>query len=185
MIPVILVGSGTLSGLIGAALLHYRWKSPAFPRPLLLLGWLGIGFCIWAWSAAVSADVGPAFATLVVMAAGLGLILMRADLRPIMPFPATRKAVRDTSSRPNWKRGIARILTCIIVAPLVGLSAGMLVWSLAGGHAATRFTTGVFVFLIGYAVLQIWALGSEKPWRTLGLMTLLGSVLAALVYVRL
>ena len=185
MIPMILIGTGTLSGLVGAGLLHRRWKSPAFPRPLLLAGWIGIGYCLWAFGAAVSPDVGPAFATLGIMTAGLVLVARRSKLPELAPFPATRRAVLEKPAPPSWSGTLARTLSCLVLSPIVGLASGLLVWTLGGGHAATRFTIGVFVFLISCAVLHIWALSASKAWRTLAFILLLGGVLSALAYMRL
>ena len=182
MISTFLVVAGTGAALAAVWLLFIRWQNTQRHRLLVAAAWMLVAISIVCWSAFSNPDVGTAFATIVVMFGGMTVVLKGKTTAGLLPFPETRKAVPDKGKRIGWSGTTARALAAILVAPVAGLSAGLLVWSLLGGHDATRFVTAVFVFLIGYALFQIWSLGAERAWRALGMMTALSGVIIALVY---
>ena len=179
-----LLAAGTLSGLAAVWALYLRWSGRISHRGVVALAWLGIAVCVLVWAYAFNADVGTSLAVLLVMTAGLAAVFRAPDVAGLMPFPQTRKAKTETKSRISLSRTTARTLSTVLVAPVVGMAAGLCVWSLCGGHDATRFVCAVFVFLIGYAVLQIWGASAMRPWRALGLMSVLGVAFSAYLWVR-
>lgn len=178
------LAAGSLSGLAAVWALYLRWSGRISHRGVVALAWLGIAACVLVWAYAFNADVGTSLAVLLVMAAGLAAVFRAPNMTGLMPFPETRKAKTETKSRVSWSRSTARTLSTVLVAPVVGMAAGLCFWVVCGGHDATRFVSAVFVFLIGYAVLQIWGASAVRPWRALGLMSALGVVLGACLWMR-
>ncbi|WP_292050869.1 MULTISPECIES: hypothetical protein [unclassified Brevundimonas] len=185
MVSTLLIVVGTGAALSAVWLLFIRWQDTRRHRLLVAAAWGLVALSIVCWSTFSNPDVGTAFATLVVMFGGMAVVLKGKPTAGLLPFPETRKAVPDTKKRTGRSGTAARALAAILVAPVAGLSAGLLVWSLSGGHDATRFVTAVFVFLVGYALFQIWSLGAERAWRALGMMSALCGVFIALAYWRL
>lgn len=178
------LAAGSLSGLAAVWALYLRWSGRVSHRGVVALAWLGIAVCMLLWAYAYNADVGTSLATLWVMGAGLVAVFRAPDIAGILPFPETRKAKAESAARINWSRTAARTFSTVVLSPVVGLIAGVCVWAVCGGHDATRFVSAVVVFLISYAVLQIWGASAVRPWRALALMAAIGAAMAFYLWMR-
>ena len=185
MLATLLALTGSLIGAGAVVVLYLKWRGD-LRRPWAVAGaWTAIAGSIALWTAAYTPDVGPPLAILVMTVVALGLVLKGADLRALTHFPSARPAPAQAAMRASWSAAAARALSAIIVAPGVGMTLGLLVWTWTPGHASTRFVCSVVVFLVAFAALQVWGLGAMRPWRALVLIALVGVTAAVPVTIGL
>jgi hypothetical protein len=83
-------------------------------------------------------------------------------------------------ARRPW-RVTARLISCVVVAPVTGMTVAMLAWEYMPGHPATRYAWAVFFFSVASATALVVALSAQRPWRALGLISASTVVASAVV----
>lgn len=83
-------------------------------------------------------------------------------------------------ARRPW-RVTARLISCVVIAPVTGMAVAMLTWEYMPGHAATRYAWAVFFFSVASATALVIALSAQRPWRALGLITASTAVISTVV----
>lgn len=109
----------------------------------------------------------------------------------------------EAASRPRWTIGVflitftvalvvalfaqrpwrvtARLIACVLVAPVTGMSVAMLAREYMPGHPATQYAWAVFFFSVASATALVVALSAQRPWRALGLITACTVAVSAVV----
>lgn len=180
---IFLAALGALCGAGAVTLLYLKWRG-ALRHPLVVAaGWAGVVAAIALWSLAYEPYIGAPLAVLALTVVALGLVLRGTELRALVRFPETGRIRCDPAERLNWPGTIARTLAILIAAPVVGMVFGLLAWTWSGGHDATRFYWAVFGFVVVFAAVQVWGASARRPWRALGLISVLGLIATAPVIV--
>ena len=109
----------------------------------------------------------------------------------------------EAASRPRWSIGVfiitfivalavalfaqrpwrvtARLIACVLIAPVTGMTVAMLAWEYMPGHPATRYAWAVFSVSVASATALVIALSAQRPWRALGLISASTAVVSAIV----
>lgn len=172
-----LFGSGV--GASAVTLLYLRWRGDLQNSGWVAVSWTAVTASIGLWAIAFEPDVGAAFAVLTMTVAALGLVGRGVNLLALGRFPSVRRVPNpEPAGKPSWSGAVARSLAVVAAAPTVSMSLGLLVWVVTPAHESTRFVLAVFSFLLAFAALLVWGLSAVRPWRALGLITLLGAAAA-------
>jgi hypothetical protein len=178
--------------LIAAAmgLLYVKWRGEGLPPHLLAVAvpvaWGCLCISAALWMRAYTPDFGLSVGFLVFMCLPL-IIIGWQGYRGWISAPLTHRERREkapadpTASPGKGLRITARVLSCLIVAPVTGMAIGLLAWAYMPGHGATRYAWAVFFFTLSFAVALIVGLAAQRPWRATGLITLTAIVSAGLV----
>jgi hypothetical protein len=155
------------------ALLYLKWQGKPWPWAVPV-AWGALVVSAGLWMTAYKPDYGLPFGFLIFMSLPLLLIAGRIDWKGKPEKQRRAKAVPDVAE--HWTPGrtgriVARVLACLIIAPLIGMIVGMVAWRYMPGHEATRYALGVFIFNLVSAIALIVACSAQRPWRVLGFMT--------------
>lgn len=163
------------------ALLYLRWLGrglPAFIAPYAVpAAWLGMLASAALWMTAYKPDFGLPFGFLIAMSLPLAVIAWQTLRNPdaaTKPEKQRRERapdVPDHLGKRRISRITARLISCLILAPVTGMAVAMLAWEYMPGHAATRYAWAVFSFSVASATALVVALSAQRPWRALGLIT--------------
>ncbi|OYW79844.1 MAG: hypothetical protein B7Z26_07400 [Asticcacaulis sp. 32-58-5] len=178
--------------LIAAAigLLYAKWRGEGLPAPVLNLAvplaWAFLIVSAALWMRAYTPDFGLSVGFLVFMSLPLIIIGWQGYKGWTSAAPARERRERETAEPAPAKSGrglriTARLLTCLIIAPAMGMAVGLLGWTYMPGHGSTRYAWAVFFFTMSFAIALIAGLSAQRPWRATGLTTLTAIVSAGLV----
>ncbi|MDC7675663.1 hypothetical protein [Asticcacaulis machinosus] len=177
--------------LIAAAigLLYAKWRGeglPAFALGLAVpLAWAFLFVSAALWMRAYTPDFGLSVGFLFFMSLPLIIIGWQGYRGWKSAAPARERRERDaaepTASPGKGLRITARLLSCLIAAPLTGMAMGLLAWAYMPGHGSTRYAWAVFFFTMSFAVALIVAVAAQRPWRATGLIVATGAAASALV----
>lgn len=144
-------------------------------------GWALVAAGLGAFVAATKPDYGLAVGALVAMAAPLVLVMPAA--RGWAPRPP-RQEERDQPPPPAGKRSrsIARLVGCLLVAPILGLAAAVAWQAHVPGVPADKLLGAACIAPIAFAAAMVASLGAARPWRVTGASAVLAAVLAAAVF---
>lgn len=174
------------------ALLYLRWLGRGLPAVLTPYGvpiaWLAMLASAALWMTAYKPDFGLPFGVLIAMSLPLVLIAwqtVRNLDRTQKPDKQRRqRAAADIPDHPGKRRIlriIARLISCLVIAPATGMAIAMLAWEYMPGHPATRYAWAVLGFSVASATALVVALSAQRPWRALGLITTSTAVVSAIV----
>lgn len=174
------------------ALLYLRWLGrglPAASVPYAVpIAWLAMMASAALWMTAYKPDVGLPFGFLIAMSLPLVLIAWQT-IRNLDSAQKPEKQRRERTvpdipdhlGKRRILRIIARLISCLVIAPATGMAIAMLAWEYMPGHPATRYAWAVFGFSVASATALIVALSAQRPWRALGLMTAGTAVISAAI----
>jgi hypothetical protein len=174
------------------ALLYLRWLGRGLPASIVPFAvptaWLGMLASAALWMTAYKPDFGLPFGFLIAMSLPLAVIAWQTLRNPdAATKPEKQRRERTAPDVPDHlgKRRIsritARLISCLVIAPVTGMAIAMLAWEYMPGHAATRYAWAVFSFSVASATALVVALSAQRPWRALGLITASTAAVSALV----
>ena len=174
------------------ALLYLRWLGRGLPAAItpyaVPIAWTAMLGSAALWMTAYKPDYGLPFGVLIAMSLPLALIAWQALRSPDSTArPEKQRRQRDTPDVPDHlgkRRALritARLLSCLVLAPTVGMATAMLAWGYMPGHPATRYAWAVFSFSVASATALVVALSAQRPWRALGLISASTAVVSAVV----
>jgi hypothetical protein len=178
--------------LIAAAigLLYVKWRGEGVPALVLGLAvpvaWGCLCVSAALWMRAYTPDFGLSVGFLIFMCLPLIIIGWQGYRgwisAPLSHRERREKAPADPTASPGKSLRItARVLSCLIAAPVTGMAVGLLAWAYMPGHGSTRYAWAVFFFTLSFAVALIVGLAAQRPWRATGFITLTAIVAAGLV----
>ncbi len=174
------------------ALLYLRWLGRGLPASItpyaVPVAWLGMLTSAALWMTAYKPDFGLPIGFLIAMSLPLALIAWQT-IRNLDTAAKPEKQRReraapevpDDSGKRRIARITARLISCLVIAPVTGMAVAMLAWEYMPGHAATRYAWAVFSFSVASATALVVALSAQRPWRALGLITASTAVVSAVV----
>ena len=174
------------------ALLYLRWLGRGLPGAVMPhavpAAWTAMLGSAALWMTAYKPDYGLPFGFLTAMSLPLALIAWRALRSPESPArPEKQRRQRETPDLPDQlgerraTRIAARLLSCLVLAPAIGMATAMLAWEYMPGHPATRYAWAVFSFSVASAAALVVSLSARRPWRALGLISAGTAVVSAVV----
>lgn len=178
--------------LIAAAigLLYAKWRGEGLPKWVLTiavpLAWACLFVSATLWMQAYTPDFGLSVGFLVFMSLPLIIIGWQGykgwASASLSHRERREKAPADLTASPGkGLRITARLLSCLIAAPVMGMAVGLLAWAYMPGHGSTRYAWAVFFFTFSFAIALIAGLAAQRPWRATGLISLTAIVSAGLV----
>jgi hypothetical protein len=174
------------------ALLYLKWLGRGLPARVaphaVPAAWLAMLGSAALWMTAYKPDFGLPFGFLIAMTLPLALIAWQA-VRHIDDVSKPEKQRRERAApevpdhlgKRRALRVIARLISCLVLAPTIGMAVAMLAWEYMPGHPATRYAWAVFFFSVASATALVVALSAQRPWRALGLITASTAVVSAVV----
>ena len=170
----------------GLALLYLRWRSPKrVGRLAVAAGWGVIAVGVAGWTLGGHGDVALSDAAVLAMVAALVVIAGHAATLPAAKAGRTRGKAGDDRlvlGRGYWGRVVARLLGTLLVAPAAGLMVGALWRAYGPGDDADRLMAMAIIAVLVMAAAWVAQLMSARPWRMLGVVSLLTVVAAGLIY---
>lgn len=183
LLALCIAGTAALAG--GALVLRRCWaQGPTDTGPWRYGvggGWLLIAAGLALFVAATKPDYGLALGTLVAMAAPLVLVMPAAARWAPRP---PRQEERDQAPPPAGKRSrsIARLVGCLLLAPILGLAAALAWRAYVPGVPADKLVGAAFAAPAAFAAAMVAVLGVARPWRAVGVVGALAVLLAAAVF---
>ncbi len=174
------------------ALLYLRWLGRGLPASIapyaVPIAWLAMLASAAVWMTAYKPDFGLPFGFLIAMILPLALIawqtIRNLDSAQKPEKQRRERAAPDVPGHLGKRRAlrvIARLMSCLVIAPVTGMAVAMLAWEYMPGHPATRYAWAVFGFSVASATALVVALSAQRPWRALGLITTSTAVASAIV----
>ncbi|MDC7685123.1 hypothetical protein PQU92_17710 [Asticcacaulis sp. BYS171W] len=178
--------------LAALAILYLKWRGQGLPawadRAAVPVAWLALAISAVLWMMAYKPDFGLPVGFLIAMSLALCLIVWRnakddpARLKPEKDRRA--RTMPDVKERFTLRKGgriAARLLSSLVVSPLMGMAVGLVAWLYMPGHGSTRYAWAVFAFVTASAIGLVIGNSAQRPWRALGFLSLTGAISAAVV----
>lgn len=183
--------AGSLFSLIGLLAIFLTWRRKGVRAGLwrysLPVGWGLLGLGLLVWMVSTHADQGLALGLVMVMVIAV-VILARQGI-VLIGQPAKVQPVRETETdslalgKGYWGRVTVRLIGCLMVVPGFGALLGLLWLAYVPGDEADRLMGLAFVALLAMTAGLVIQLASRRPYRSLGGLTVLSVLAAALVFV--
>lgn len=170
------------------ALLYMKWLGRGLPAALTRIAvpgaWVAMIASAALWMTAYKPDFGLPFGFLIAMTLPLALIAWRTDWTPKAEKERRARSIPDVPHHLGKRkilRIVARLISCLVIAPLSGMALAMLAWEFMPGHEANKYAMAVFAFSVASASTLVVAVSAQRPWRALGFISATTAAVSAVV----
>jgi hypothetical protein len=164
-VPLV-IAAGVLLFLGGVVLLRRSWIAKGSGNlPIVIAGWLAIGAACWVFGHVFGAEVGVAYALIVLSLVAYLIVFWGREVRA----PKTQKA-RDAALEPddrpsNWPRAGAKALLSIVLAGIAAIGAGVAFAVAMPVPVHDRIVIGGVLVPLLWGAGMAWTLSDAKLLR--------------------
>lgn len=163
------------------ALIYMKWLDKGLPVSMqsyaVPLAWGLMAVSAAIWMSAYKPDFGLPIGFLIAMSLPLVLIATRIEWPENAPKMRSAKTSSDSEIAFGPGKALritARLIACLVLAPLAGLAFALVTQQYLPGHEATRFALAVMAFVVIFSICLIIALSARRPWRAAGVVAGIG-----------
>ncbi len=182
--------AGSLLSLVGLLAIFLTWRRRGLRERLwrysLPAGWALVALGLGLWTVSTNTDQGLALGSVMVMILACAILIRQGLV--LLGQPAKVQAVRETETdglalgKGYWGRVTVRLIGCVVAAPALGVLLGLLWLAYVPGNEADRLIGLAFVALLAMTAGLVVQLASRRPYRSLGGLTALSVLAAAIVF---